>query len=178
MVFIETPLQGAYIIEIGKIGDDRGFFGRSWCKNEMRNAGLDADIAQINTSLSRYKGTLRGLHFQVAPHQESKMIRCTRGSIHDVIVDLRPESPTFRQWFGVDLTADNHRSLYSPKGFAQGFITLEDTDENLLRALKIRARDGTLSPSELRMLKAICKRIGDDKCQAPARPGKPAPTRM
>lgn len=129
MVFIETPLQGAYIIEIGKIGDDRGFFGRSWCKNEMRNAGLDADIAQINTSLSRYKGTLRGLHFQVAPHQESKMIRCTRGSIHDVIVDLRPESTTFRQWFGVDLTADNHRSLYSPKGFAQGFITLEDNTE-------------------------------------------------
>jgi dTDP-4-dehydrorhamnose 3,5-epimerase len=95
----------------------------------MAQAGLDVDIAQVNTSFSRSRGTLRGLHFQVAPHQESKMIRCTRGAVFDVIVDLRPESPTFRQWFGAELTADNHRALYSPKGFAQGFVTLVDDTE-------------------------------------------------
>lgn len=129
MLFIETPLKGAFLIEIKKIGDERGFFGRSWCRKEMQEAGLEADIAQVNTSLSRQKGTLRGLHYQVAPYQEAKMIRCTCGSIFDVIVDLRPASPTFRQWFGADLTADNHRALYSPKGFAQGFITLEEDTE-------------------------------------------------
>lgn len=129
MRFTETPLHGAYLIDIQKMGDERGFFGRSWCKKEMAQAGLDVDIAQINTSLSSQKGTLRGLHFQLAPFQESKMIRCTRGSVFDVIVDLRPESPTFRQWFGAELTEDNHRALYSPKGFAQGFITLRDDTE-------------------------------------------------
>lgn len=129
MLFTQTPLKGAYLIEIAKIGDERGFFGRSWCRQEMQQAGLDSDVAQINTSFSRRKGTLRGLHFQVAPHQESKMIRCTRGAIYDVIVDLRPESTTFKRWFGAELTADNHRALYSPKGFAQGFITLRDDTE-------------------------------------------------
>ena len=129
MIFTETPLKGAYLIEIAKIGDERGFFGRSWCRKEMQQAGVDADIAQVNTSLSRERGTLRGLHYQIAPHQESKMIRCTRGAIFDVIVDLRPESPTFRQWFGTELTADNHRALYSPKGFAQGFLTTEGDSE-------------------------------------------------
>ncbi len=129
MKFTETPLAGAYIIDIDKIGDERGFFGRSWCRREMDEAGLNANIAQINTSLSRYRGTLRGLHYQLAPYQESKMIRCTRGSIFDVIVDLRPDSATFLQWFGTELTADNHRALYSPEGFAQGFITLEDHSE-------------------------------------------------
>ena len=129
MVFNETPLKGAYVIEITKIGDERGFFGRSWCRKEMQQAGLDANIAQVNTSLSRSKGTLRGLHFQVAPYQESKLIRCTRGAIYDIIVDLRPDSATFRRWFGAELSADNHHALYSPKGFAQGFITLEDNSE-------------------------------------------------
>jgi dTDP-4-dehydrorhamnose 3,5-epimerase len=129
MHFTETPLPGAYLIEIAKIGDERGFFGRSWCSKEMAQAGLAASIAQINTSLSRQRGTLRGLHFQVAPHQECKMIRCTRGAVFDVIVDLRPESPTFRHWHGAELTADNHRALYSPRGFAQGFITLADDTE-------------------------------------------------
>ena len=129
MQFTETPLKGAFLIDIRKIADDRGFFGRSWCRKEMLDAGLEGDIAQINTSLSRYKGTLRGLHYQIAPHQEAKMIRCTRGAVFDMIVDLRPQSPTFRQWFGAELTADNHRALYSPKGFAQGFITLVDDTE-------------------------------------------------
>jgi dTDP-4-dehydrorhamnose 3,5-epimerase len=117
------------LIEITKIGDERGFFGRSWCRREMQEAGLEAEIAQVNTSRSRNRGTLRGLHFQIAPYQESKMVRCTRGAVYDVIVDLRPESPTFQRWFGAELTADNHRALYSPKGFAQGFITLEDDSE-------------------------------------------------
>ena len=129
MQFTPTSLLGAYVIDIRKIGDERGFFGRSWCAEEMARAGLDAQIAQINTSLSRYKGTLRGLHFQVAPFQESKMIRCTRGAVFDVIVDLRPESATFQQWFGMELNEDNHRALYSPKGFAQGFLTLQDNSE-------------------------------------------------
>lgn len=129
MHFRETPLKGAFLIEIAKIGDERGFFGRSWCKKEMQQAGLETDIAQINTSFSRTKGTLRGLHFQVAPHQEGKLIRCTRGAVYDVIVDLRPESATFCQWFGAELTADNHVALYSPKGFAQGFMTLTDDAE-------------------------------------------------
>ena len=129
MKFVETPLKGAYIIEIDKIGDERGFFGRSFCRNEMLDAGLNPNIVQINTSYSKYKGTLRGLHFQIRPHQESKMIRCTKGAIFDVIVDIRPESPTFLKWFGTDLNANNHKALYSPEGFAQGFITLDDNTE-------------------------------------------------
>ncbi len=129
MIFTETKLKGAYLIEIKKIGDERGFFGRSWCQNEMKEHGLIGNIAQINTSFSKEKGTLRGLHFQLPPHQEAKMIRCTRGSVFDIIVDLRPDSPTFRQWTGEILTEDNYKALYSPVGFAQGFITLEDNTE-------------------------------------------------
>jgi dTDP-4-dehydrorhamnose 3,5-epimerase len=129
MIFTETQLKGAFVIEIKKIGDERGFFGRSWCKNEMEEHGLNGNIAQINTSLSKFKGTLRGLHFQIAPHQECKMIRCTRGAIFDMIIDLRPDSPTFLKWHGEELTMDNHKSLYSPHGFAQGFITLTDDAE-------------------------------------------------
>jgi dTDP-4-dehydrorhamnose 3,5-epimerase len=129
MRFAATPLAGAYLVEIAKIGDERGFFGRSWCQREMAEHGLDSQIAQINTSFSRHRGTLRGLHFQIAPYQESKLIRCTRGAIFDVIVDLRPGSPSCGQWYGAELTADNHLALYSPKGFAQGFITLQDDSE-------------------------------------------------
>jgi dTDP-4-dehydrorhamnose 3,5-epimerase len=129
MKFTETTLPGSYIIDIDKIGDERGFFGRSWCAKEMQDHGLRADIAQINTARSRSRGTLRGLHYQVAPYQECKMIRCTRGAIFNVIVDLRPESPAFLRWFGTELTENNHRALYSPEGFAQGYITLADDSE-------------------------------------------------
>ncbi|HYX06214.1 MAG TPA: dTDP-4-dehydrorhamnose 3,5-epimerase [Bacteroidales bacterium] len=129
MIFTETPLPGAFIIEINKIGDERGFFGRSWCKNEMEEHGLNGNLAQINTSLSKNKATLRGLHYQVDPYAESKMIRCTKGAVFDVIVDIRPNSPTFLKWFGETLTESNHKALYSPEGFAQGFITLEDDTE-------------------------------------------------
>lgn len=129
MNFTATTLAGSYIVEIDKISDERGFFGRSWCSKEMRQHGLKGDIAQINTSRSKDKGTLRGLHYQVAPYQECKMVRCTRGAVFNIVADLRPHSPTFLQWFGAELTEDNHKSLYSPEGFAQGFITLADNTE-------------------------------------------------
>mgnify|MGYP001578364200 FL=1 len=129
MKFTETKLSGSYIIEIDKMIDERGFFGRSWCAKEMEQHGLKGNIAQINTSRSKKRGTLRGLHYQVTPYQECKMVRCTKGAIFNVIVDLRPNSSTFLQWLGAELTEDNHKSLYSPEGFAQGFITLDDNTE-------------------------------------------------
>ena len=129
MIFTETKLSGAFVIEIKKLADDRGFFGRSWCRREMEEHGLNGNVVNMNTSLTKYRGTLRGLHFQLPPNAEAKMIRCTRGSVYDIIVDLRPDSPTFRQWYGEVLSADNYKMLYSPEGFAQGFITLEDNTE-------------------------------------------------
>lgn len=129
MKFTESKLKGAYIIEVDKIGDHRGFFGRLWCKNEMEEHGLNTNLTQSNVSLSSQKGTLRGMHFQNEPYQETKLVRCTRGSVFDVIVDLRPDSPTFKQWFGAKLTADNYKMMYVPEGFAHGFLTLEDNSE-------------------------------------------------
>jgi len=129
MKFHETKLKGAFIIDIQELGDERGFFARAWCKREMQEHGLSADLAQANVSLSTKKGTMRGMHYQISPHEESKLIRCTRGSLYDVIVDLREDSPTFKEWIGVELTADNHRMLFVPEGFAHGFVTLEDDTE-------------------------------------------------
>lgn len=129
MIFTETELKGAYIIEIKKLEDERGFFGRSFCRREMEEHGLSANIVQANTSVSLKKGTLRGMHFQVEPHQEAKLIRCVRGSIYDVIIDLRPESPTFKKWFGVELSSDNYKMLYIPENFAHGFMSLTDNVE-------------------------------------------------
>mgnify|MGYP006302466629 CR=1 FL=1 len=129
MIFKETKLKGAFEIEIKKLEDNRGFFGRSWCANEMKEYGLNTNICQANTSFSKKKGTLRGMHFQYDPYQETKLIRCTRGRIFDVIIDLRPGSPTFKQWIGVELTQDNYKMLYVPEDFAHGFITLEDNSE-------------------------------------------------
>ena len=131
MIFTETKLKGAFIIEINKIGDERGFFGRQWCQHEMAEMGLKTNIAQVNTSLNKEKGTLRGLHYQVFPYQETKLIRCIRGKIFDVIVDLRPGSATFKQWVGVELSQDNYKMLYAPDNFAHGFITLESNSEIL-----------------------------------------------
>jgi dTDP-4-dehydrorhamnose 3,5-epimerase len=131
MIFTETKLKGAYIIEINKIGDKRGFFGRQWCHDEMAEMGLKTKIAQVNTSLNKERGTLRGLHYQKFPYQETKLIRCIRGKIFDVIIDLRPDSATFKQWFGLELSQDNYKMLYSPDNFAHGFITLEDNTEIL-----------------------------------------------
>jgi dTDP-4-dehydrorhamnose 3,5-epimerase len=129
MIFTETKLKKAYIIEIKRIEDERGFFGRSWCRKELEDHGLNADLQQANTSFSKKKGTLRGMHFQVHPHEEAKLIRCVRGAIYDVIIDLRPDSPTFKQWTGVELTQDNYKMVYIPEGFAHGYLTLTDDTE-------------------------------------------------
>src|SRR5215217_18507 len=129
MIFTETKLKGAFIIDIKKLEDDRGFFARSYCKNEFEAHGLNTNVVQANVSYNKKKGTLRGLHMQLSPYGETKLVRCTRGSLYDVIVDLRPDSPTLKQWIGVELRADNYRMLYVPEGFAHSFITLEDDTE-------------------------------------------------
>ena len=129
MKFYETKLPGAYIIDLEKLEDERGFFARTWCRKEFENQGLEASIAQANTSFNARAGTLRGMHYQVAPYQETKLIRCTRGALYDVIVDLRSESSTYKRWTAVELTASNYRMLYVPADFAHGFITLEDNTE-------------------------------------------------
>lgn len=129
MRFIETKLPGAYLIELEAMADERGFFARSYCREEFAAHGLKTDVCQCNVSFNSKKGTLRGMHFQRSPRAEAKLVRCTRGALYDVVIDLRPDSPTCCQWAGVELTADNHRSLYIPEGFAHGFQTLEDNTE-------------------------------------------------
>lgn len=129
MTFTETKLKDAYIIDVKKLEDERGFFGRSYCQREFAAMGLNTNAVQANISYNKKKGTLRGLHMQLRPFGETKTIRCTRGALYDVIVDLRPESPTFKQWIGVELTADSYRMLYVPEGFGHSFITLEDATE-------------------------------------------------
>ena len=129
MIFHETSLKDAYLIDLERLEDERGFFARSWCMQEFEKQGLDSRLAQANISFNRYKQTLRGLHYQVHPYEEAKLVRCTRGAIYDVILDLREGSRTYLGWFGVELTADNHRMLYVPKGFAHGFQTLTDKSE-------------------------------------------------
>jgi len=129
MIFTESPLAGAYTIEPTRIGDDRGFFARTYDADVFAARGLPADMPQCSVSFNARKGTLRGMHFQAAPRGEEKLVRCTSGAIFDVIVDLRPDSPTQRRWFGIELTAQNRRSVFVPKSFAHGFVTLEDDSE-------------------------------------------------
>jgi dTDP-4-dehydrorhamnose 3,5-epimerase len=129
MIFTETELKDAYIIDPEQRADQRGFFARIYCKQEFEQHGLVPHVVQANLSYNHHKGTLRGMHFQVAPHQETKLVRCTRGAIYDVIIDLRPDSPTYKRWIGVELTADNYRMLFVPRGFAHGFQTLADNSE-------------------------------------------------
>jgi dTDP-4-dehydrorhamnose 3,5-epimerase len=129
MKFTSTPLAGAYVIDVEPREDERGFFARTFCAREFAEQGLDTVFAQINTSLSRRRGTLRGMHYQLAPHAEVKVVRCIAGALHDVILDVRRGSPTFGQSFGVELSAANRRMLYVPRGFAHGFITLRDETE-------------------------------------------------
>jgi len=131
MRFIPTPLSGAYLIELEKKLDDRGFFARFYCANEYNNLNLDTNIVQINNSYSSYKATLRGIHYQLSPNAETKIIRCIKGSLYDVVVDLRKESPTFLKWYGAELNEDNRYMLYVPKGFGHAFITLADNTEAL-----------------------------------------------
>jgi dTDP-4-dehydrorhamnose 3,5-epimerase len=129
MLFTETPLMGAFIIDIGLIEDERGFFARTWAPDEFEKRGLDPTLIQCNLSWNKQKGTLRGMHFQRAPFEEVKIVRCTRGAVMDVVVDLRRDSPTFCQWTSVVLDADSRRMLYIPKGFAHGYQTLTDDVE-------------------------------------------------
>ena len=129
MIFTETKLKGAFIIDIKRLEDERGFFARSWCQNEFEAAGLVPRIVQSNISLNIKKGTVRGMHFQTSPFEETKVVRCTKGVIVDIIVDLRPESPTHKQWISVELTENNHRMLYVPHRFGHGFQTLTETAE-------------------------------------------------
>lgn len=125
MLFTPTELAGAYIIDFQQREDARGFFAHAWSRAEFEQHGLTGQIVDINFSYNRSRGTVRGMHFQNAPYAQVKVVRCVRGAIYDAIVDLRPASPTFRRWIGVELTADNHRALYVPEGFAHGFQTLE-----------------------------------------------------
>lgn len=129
MNFRETTLKGAFTIDLDRVADERGFFARSWCVKEFEAHGLETKLVQCNVSFSKSRGTLRGMHYQVAPAAEVKVVRCTQGAIHDVIVDLRPESPTYKQTFSVLLSADNRRMLYVPQCFAHGFLTLTDDAE-------------------------------------------------
>lgn len=129
MQFTELKLKGAYLIEPKMIADERGFFTRSFCQQTWEQHGLKANVVQTNISQNKFKGTLRGLHMQVAPYAETKLVRCTRGAIFDVIVDMRPESDTYRQWVGVELTDRNYHLLYVPEGFAHSYLTLEDDTE-------------------------------------------------
>ena len=129
MQFIATPLSGCWVIEIERLEDERGFFARSFCTEEFAQAGLVSEFVQCNISFNAKQGTVRGMHFQAEPNGETKLVRCTTGSIYDVVVDVRHDSDTFGQHFGVELTASNHRMLYIPKGLAHGFQSLEPNCE-------------------------------------------------
>lgn len=129
MIFSETKLKGAYVIDIEPHKDHRGFFARTWCKNEFEIKSLNSDLVQCNLSYNINKGTIRGMHYQSAPYEEAKLVRCIKGSVYDVIIDLRPKSATFLQWIGVELTQKNYKMLYVPEGFAHGFQTLENNTE-------------------------------------------------
>jgi dTDP-4-dehydrorhamnose 3,5-epimerase len=129
LIFKETKLNGAYVIEPERLEDERGFFARTWCQKEFQERGLNPRLVQCNVSFNHKKGTLRGMHYQLAPYEEAKLVRCTKGAIYDVIVDLRPDSKTFKDYLVVVLSAENRKMLYIPEKFAHGFITLEDNTE-------------------------------------------------
>jgi len=129
LIFTETKLSGSFVIDLEPHADCRGFFARTFCRKEFEAHGINAHVEQCNVSLNKRKGTLRGMHFQVAPFAEPKLVRCTAGSIYDVIIDLRQDSPTFKQYFAVELSADNRKMLFIPEGFAHGFQTLRDDTE-------------------------------------------------
>jgi dTDP-4-dehydrorhamnose 3,5-epimerase len=131
VIFVPTRLPGAFVVEPERRFDERGYFARTWCRREFESAGLEADFVQSSVSSSLLNRTLRGMHWQVAPHEEIKLVRCTRGAIWDAIIDLRAPSPTYMQYFAVELTAESGRALYVPAGCAHGFVTLEDESEVL-----------------------------------------------
>ena len=129
MIVTRSPLAGAVVLDLEPRHDSRGFFARTWCAREAEAAGLNPRLAQASVSYNKRRGTLRGMHYQEAPHEEAKLVRCTRGAIHDVVIDLRAASPTFGGHFAISLSAENRRMLYVPDGFAHGFQTLEDDTE-------------------------------------------------
>lgn len=129
MIFSETPLKGAFLVKVEHRQDSRGFFARTWCEREAATLGLNTHVAQCNISFTRRKGTLRGVHFQLPPHEEARLIRCTMGSVHDVIIDLRAASPTFMQHWSTVLSGESQQAVYVPEGFAHGFQSLEDDSE-------------------------------------------------
>ena len=141
MIFTATTLRGAFIIELDKHEDERGFFARSWCQNEFQGQGLKAETVQCNISFNKRRGTVRGMHYQVAPCAEAKLIRCTRGSAYDVIIDLRPDSPSYKAHLCEVLSAENYKMLYVPEGFAHGFQTLEDNTELVYQMSEFYAPD-------------------------------------
>jgi dTDP-4-dehydrorhamnose 3,5-epimerase len=141
VIFRETALAGAFVIDLAPHADERGFFARAWCAREFADHGLETRIAQCSVSRTIRRGTLRGLHYQRPPHAEVKVVRCIAGAVHDVIVDLRPESATYRQHVAVELSADNHRALYVPAGFAHGFLTLTDDVELFYQMSEFHAPD-------------------------------------
>ena len=131
MRFVATPLAGACVVEPELAEDERGFFARTYCREEFRRQGLDPELSQCSISFNRARHTLRGLHYQAAPHAEAKLVRCTRGAVFDVVVDLRAGSPTRHRWFAVELNEDNRKALYVPEGLAHGFLTLSEGAEVL-----------------------------------------------
>jgi dTDP-4-dehydrorhamnose 3,5-epimerase len=129
VIFTESPLAGAYLLDLERLTDDRGFFARVYCGEEFAARGLGPDLRQCSVSYNARRGTLRGMHYQAAPHEEHKLVRCTSGAIFDVIVDIRGSSPTYRCWFGAELSGENRRALFIPPGFAHGFVSLTDDTE-------------------------------------------------
>jgi dTDP-4-dehydrorhamnose 3,5-epimerase len=143
MIFRETKLKGALIIELEKFEDERGFFALSWSRRAFAEHGLESEFVECNISFNGKKGTLRGMHYQAAPHAQAKLVRCTMGAVYDVIIDLRAGSPTFRQWIGVELTAGNRLMLFVPKGFAHGFQTLEKDTEVFYQMSEVYASESS-----------------------------------
>jgi dTDP-4-dehydrorhamnose 3,5-epimerase len=141
MIFVETELPGAFVVELERREDERGFFARAWCRREFEEHRLAPQFLQCNISFNEQSGTLRGMHYQVAPHEEAKLVRCTRGAIYDVVIDLRRSSPTFKRWIGVELTAANRRALYVPEGFAHGYQTLTDETETFYQVSEFYTPD-------------------------------------
>lgn len=150
MIFTETKLRGAFMIDVDRKEDNRGFFARTFCQHEFEDHGLRPVIAQANLAFNRRKGTLRGMHFQFPPVAETKLVRCTRGAILDIIVDLRPESPTYLEHVAVELSADNRRALFVPERFAHGYQALEDSTETSYQMGEFYAPgvEGGLAPGD------------------------------
>jgi dTDP-4-dehydrorhamnose 3,5-epimerase len=178
MIFTETKLPGAYIIELERLADERGFFARAWCQREFEAHRLNTQLVQCNVSFNGKKGTLRGMHYQAKPYEEVKLVRCTAGAIYDVIIDLRPDSPTFTQHTAVELTAQNYKMLYIPEGFAHGFLTLEDNTEIFYQmsmvyvpaaARGVRWNDPTFGIEWPRAVQVISERDRDYADFAPTR---------